>query len=132
MTRVVVSDAASCDQADILRDLTVKAGARTATKYANLFGRLFDLLTDHPGIGARLTRSPGRQRRRSGHDAGGQGAVTPRGRDGLRQVMECASSVLSDTGPTASNVATVEVAPPATPLGSTLMTEPVPDGVTDT
>ncbi len=52
MTRVIVADAASHDQADILRDLTAKAGSRTATKYENLFNRLFDLLADHPDIGA--------------------------------------------------------------------------------
>lgn len=52
MTRVVVSDAGSRDQADVLRDLMAKAGAPTATKYANLVDRLFYLLADHPGIGA--------------------------------------------------------------------------------
>jgi plasmid stabilization system protein ParE len=52
MTRVVVSDIASQDQADILLDLTTKAGLRTAAKYDGLLNRLFDLLTDFPEISA--------------------------------------------------------------------------------
>jgi toxin ParE1/3/4 len=52
MARVILSDLAADDQAAILRDLNAKAGAQTAIKYRSLFSRLFDLLADHPGIGA--------------------------------------------------------------------------------
>jgi toxin ParE1/3/4 len=52
MARIVVTASASDDQLAILHDLNAKAGLRTAAKYHNLFGRLFDRLADHPDIGA--------------------------------------------------------------------------------
>jgi len=36
----------------LLQYLHAKAGIRTTVKYRTLFGRLFDLLTENPGIGA--------------------------------------------------------------------------------
>ena len=52
MARVTVTDPGSDDQAVILRDLYAKAGKRTTVKYRTLFTRLFDLLAEHPAIGA--------------------------------------------------------------------------------
>ena len=53
MARVIFTASASSDEAAILNDLYTTAGLRTATKYRALFSRLYDLLADHPAIGAR-------------------------------------------------------------------------------
>ena len=53
MARVIFTKSASNDQAAILSYLHAEAGLRTATKYRALFLRLYDLLADHPAIGAR-------------------------------------------------------------------------------
>ena len=52
MTRFVVADMASADEAFILNDLYQVAGPRTARKYRSMFKALYDRLTAHPEIGA--------------------------------------------------------------------------------
>jgi toxin ParE1/3/4 len=52
MARIIVTDPASDDQAAILLDLHAQAGMRTTIKYRTLFARHFDLLAEHPAIGA--------------------------------------------------------------------------------
>jgi len=52
MAHVVVTDAASFDQAGILTDLHDKAGITTVVKFRLLFKELYDLLARHPEIGA--------------------------------------------------------------------------------
>jgi toxin ParE1/3/4 len=50
--RVVIASSADADYAEILTDLVARAGLRTATKYNELFERLYDRLADHPHSGA--------------------------------------------------------------------------------
>lgn len=52
MPRLIVSGLASDDEAEILTDLAVKAGLRTAIKFRALFDRRYRRLTEHPASGA--------------------------------------------------------------------------------
>jgi toxin ParE1/3/4 len=51
MARVVIASSADADYAEILTDLTAKAGWRTASKFDELFEKLYDRLADHPRSG---------------------------------------------------------------------------------
>ena len=52
MAEVVFARSASEDEATILVDLSAKAGGRVAIRYRTLFTRLYDLLAEHPALGA--------------------------------------------------------------------------------
>jgi toxin ParE1/3/4 len=52
MTRIVITDEASADEAGILNDLNAKAGLRTVAKFRGLIRSLFDRLAAHPAVGA--------------------------------------------------------------------------------
>jgi toxin ParE1/3/4 len=52
MARIVIASSADADFAEILAELAIKAGWRTAAKYDELFETLYDRLTDHPRGGA--------------------------------------------------------------------------------
>jgi len=52
MARVIVSEAAYADQTAILTDLQHKAGARTVSKFGDLFDGLYERLRAHPASGA--------------------------------------------------------------------------------
>jgi toxin ParE1/3/4 len=51
MARIVIASSADADFAEILTDLAAKAGWRTASKYDELFEKLYDRLADHPHSG---------------------------------------------------------------------------------
>jgi toxin ParE1/3/4 len=51
MARVVIASSADADYAEIITDLAAKAGWRTATRYDELFERLYDRLAGHPHSG---------------------------------------------------------------------------------
>jgi toxin ParE1/3/4 len=51
MARVVIASSADADFAEILVDLAAKAGWRTASKYNELFEKLYDRLADYPQSG---------------------------------------------------------------------------------
>jgi toxin ParE1/3/4 len=53
MARIVFTNTASNDQANLLEYLGEKAGLRTAVKFQSRFRALFDRLTDHPASGPR-------------------------------------------------------------------------------
>jgi toxin ParE1/3/4 len=52
-TRIIVTETASVDQANILANLNEKAGLGVALKFRARFRALFDRLTDHPASGSR-------------------------------------------------------------------------------
>jgi toxin ParE1/3/4 len=51
MARIIITEIASIDQANILEDLGEKAGLQVALKFRSRFRALFDRLTDHPASG---------------------------------------------------------------------------------
>ena len=51
--RLVIAQAASADQTDILIDLNTVAGLQTATKYRARLRAVYERLADHPASGPR-------------------------------------------------------------------------------
>jgi toxin ParE1/3/4 len=53
MARIIITETASIDQANILEDQNHKAGLHVALKFRARFRALFDRLADHPASGPR-------------------------------------------------------------------------------